>query len=279
MAIPKYQYIKDELKQKIISGQFENGDKFYTEAELIQMYDVSSITVVRALNDLANDGYIIRQQGKGTFVSRARKHKLVEFSDVEVFPSQSDHVTVLSIERGNDGAILDKLGLKSNQFYYRIERVRETNGVTYIYQQSYIPEQYVNANYPNLEYYSSIYGRFKADYHIHMNDEPFEEINEIVFPTPKHVAEKLGISQPAYASWERGIKKPTQENLVKIAQILNVSVDYLVGNSDYTEDKLDNIELLFRMNSKGLTDEEKEIFKKELIEFMKERKKLFNGKE
>ena len=76
MAIPKYQYIKDELKQKIISGQFENGDKFYTEAELIQMYDVSSITVVRALNDLANDGYIIRQQGKGTFVSRARKHKL-----------------------------------------------------------------------------------------------------------------------------------------------------------------------------------------------------------
>lgn len=58
-----------------------------------------------------------------------------------------------------------------------------------------------------------------------------------------------------------------------------MSVDYLVGNSDYTEDKLDNIELLFRMNSKGLTDEEKEIFKKELIEFMKERKKLFNGKE
>ena len=48
------------------------------------MYDVSSITVVRALNDLAKDGYIVRQQGKGTFVSRARKHKLVEFSDVEV---------------------------------------------------------------------------------------------------------------------------------------------------------------------------------------------------
>lgn len=97
--------------------------------------------------------------------------------------------------------------------------------------------------------------------------------------TQVDVAERLGISQPAYASWERGIKKPTQENLVKIAQILNVSVDYLVGNSDYTEDKLDNIELLFRMNSKGLTNEEKEIFKKELIEFMKERKKLFNGKE
>lgn len=64
MAIPKYQYIKDELKNKIISGQFASGDKFYTEAELIAMYDVSSITVVRALNDLAKDGYIVRQQGK-----------------------------------------------------------------------------------------------------------------------------------------------------------------------------------------------------------------------
>lgn len=70
-------------------------------------------------------------------------------------------------------------------------------------------------------------------------------------------------------------KKTTQENLVKIAQVLNVSVDYLVGNSAEKSDELNNIELLFRMNSKGLTDEEKEVFKKELIEFMKERKKSF----
>ena len=65
--------------------------------------------------------------------------------------------------------------------------------------------------------------------------------------------------QVKYASWERGVKKPTQENLVKIAQVLNVSVDYLVGNSEEKSDELDNIELLFRMNSKGLTDEEKRV--------------------
>lgn len=93
--------------------------------------------------------------------------------------------------------------------------------------------------------------------------------------TQVDVASKLGISQPAYASWERGVKKPTQENLVKIAQIFNVSIDYLVGNSEEKLDELDNIELLFRMNSKGLTDEEKAIFKKELIDFMEERKKAF----
>ena len=105
--------------------------------------------------------------------------------------------------------------------------------------------------------------------------ERLKTLRKQVQLTQVDVAEKLGISQPAYASWERGIKKPTQENLVKIAQILNVSVDYLVGNADYTVDKLDNIELLFRMNSKGLSDEEKEIFKKELIEFMEKRKKAF----
>lgn len=41
------------------------------------------------------------------------------------------------------------------------------------------------------------------------------------------------------------------------------------------ENELDNVELLFRLNSKGLTEEEKEIFKKELIEFIIKRKKEF----
>jgi hypothetical protein len=105
--------------------------------------------------------------------------------------------------------------------------------------------------------------------------ERLKDLRKQAHLTQVDVAEELGISQPAYASWERGIKKPTQKNLVKIAQVLNVSVDYLVGNSEEKSDELDNIELLFRMNSKGLTEEEKEIFKKELIEFMEERKKVF----
>lgn len=98
--------------------------------------------------------------------------------------------------------------------------------------------------------------------------------------TQVDVASKLGISQQAYASWERGIKKPTQENLVKLSKILNVSVDYLLGNTEnkQTSDVLENIELLFRINSKGLTEEEKEIFKKELIEFMDKRRKIFDEK-
>lgn len=108
--------------------------------------------------------------------------------------------------------------------------------------------------------------------------ERFKELRKQAHLTQVELASKLGIVQSSYADWERGKKKPTQENLVKIAQILNVSVDYLVGNSEERTDELDNIELLFRMNSEGLTEEEKEIFKKELIEFMEERKKAFGRK-
>ena len=95
--------------------------------------------------------------------------------------------------------------------------------------------------------------------------------------TQVDVASKLGISQQAYASWESEKKKPTQENLVKLSKILNVSVDYLLGNTEnkQTSDVLENIELLFRMNSEGLTEDEKTVFKKELIEFMEKRKKAF----
>lgn len=105
--------------------------------------------------------------------------------------------------------------------------------------------------------------------------ERLKTLRKQVKLTRAQIAEKLDISQQAYASWECGVKKPTQENLVKIAQVLKVTVDHLVGNSEEKEDGLDNFELLFRMNSKGLTEKEKEIFKKELIEFMEERKKAF----
>ena len=108
--------------------------------------------------------------------------------------------------------------------------------------------------------------------------ERLKELRKQAHLTQVELAKRLGIGQSSYADWERGKKKPTQENLVKIAQILDVSIDYLVGNSEEKSDELDNIELLFRMNSKGLTNEEKEIFRKELIKFMEERKKYFNDK-
>lgn len=53
------------------------------------------------------------------------------------------------------------------------------------------------------------------------------------------------------------------------------TTDYLLDGKNDDID-LSNIEVLFRMTSYGLTEEEKVIFRDELIEFMKEHKKLFD---
>ena len=90
--------------------------------------------------------------------------------------------------------------------------------------------------------------------------------------TQKEIAEVVGIKQPNYQQWESGKRKPSSETLEKFANFFGVTMDYLSGN----DEELDNVEILFRMNSKGLTEKEKKIFKKELIEFMEERKKAFN---
>ena len=141
----------------------------------------------------------------------------------------------------------------------------------YYNQQLYL--NYITNGYICQEIFEKFFKNFKRN--TMEFSERLKKLRKQAQLTQVDVAEKLGISQPAYASWERGVKKPTQENLVKIAQVLNVSVDYLVGNSEEKSDELDNMELLFRMNSKGLTEEEKEVFKKELIGFMEERKKVF----
>ena len=193
MRVPKYQLIQNDLKQQIISGKFENGDKFYTEAELCKLYNVSSITVIRSVNELVKDGYLVRQQGKGTFVSRARKGKLVEFSDIELFPLKDDHVLVLSVEKDNDPFYLEKLSLSKNDYYYKIVRLRTVGTEPYLYQQSYIPERYILTPQAKPSHFQSIYQRFKLDFNIHMSEEPFVETNEICMPAPSHVTKALAL--------------------------------------------------------------------------------------
>lgn len=48
----------------------------------------------------------------------------------------------------------------------------------------------------------------------------------------KEIAELMGIAQVTYSHYELGRRSVSIQNLVKIAQIYNVSVDYLLGLSD-----------------------------------------------
>lgn len=50
--------------------------------------------------------------------------------------------------------------------------------------------------------------------------------------TQKQMAEQLGITISAYGNYELGQRQPTPEMLCKIADILGVSVDYLLGREN-----------------------------------------------
>ncbi len=51
--------------------------------------------------------------------------------------------------------------------------------------------------------------------------------------TQREVAQRLGISQPSYIRYENGSAEPTLENLVKIADLYDVSVDFLLGRKEF----------------------------------------------
>lgn len=50
--------------------------------------------------------------------------------------------------------------------------------------------------------------------------------------TQEELAEKLGTEKNQISRWEQGHKIPRAERVAEIAQVLNVSVDYLMGLSD-----------------------------------------------
>ncbi|MDQ0917029.1 GntR family transcriptional regulator [Paenibacillus sp. V4I5] len=67
--IPLYKQIQQSIKEKITSGELRSGDRVPSEQEIMEAYRVSKITVKNALIALADEGLVIRIQGKGTFVS------------------------------------------------------------------------------------------------------------------------------------------------------------------------------------------------------------------
>jgi len=68
---PKYQQVFESLSAEILSGKYKPGQKFPSEAALVQQFRTSRITVGRALRDLAQRGLVERIAGSGTYVRQA----------------------------------------------------------------------------------------------------------------------------------------------------------------------------------------------------------------
>ncbi len=64
----KYEYIYQELVEKIKNNVYEAGDLLPGELELMKIYDASRDTIRKSLNLLVQDGYIQKSKGRGSIV-------------------------------------------------------------------------------------------------------------------------------------------------------------------------------------------------------------------
>ncbi|MGT2755445.1 helix-turn-helix domain-containing protein [Streptococcus ovis] len=93
--------------------------------------------------------------------------------------------------------------------------------------------------------------------------------------TQKELAQKLNVAQNSYSNWENGNREPLFPTIEKLADILNTTPDYLLGNSNTKE--ATKPELFFRqaVSDMKLTKEQEEQFQKDIINFIEQRKKVF----
>jgi len=67
-----YQQIVTDIRAKIAAGVHQPGDQIGSQHELARQYQVSLITVKKALSELMNQGVLFSRIGKGTYVAPAR---------------------------------------------------------------------------------------------------------------------------------------------------------------------------------------------------------------
>lgn len=195
MTIPKYEKIKQDLLLEIKKHKFAPGDRFYSEAEIKQNYNVSSITAVKALNELTMAGYLYRVQGKGTYVSKAKVAKSVNFSDIELHSPDHETVKVISIKKDNQTDLLKELGLKSTDSYYEIKRVRYFDDEPFLIHITHLPIKLMKEPISkNLQDYSSIYTKIRKDFGIDLFSMSSTETNEIIFMDDVELSNLLQLS-------------------------------------------------------------------------------------
>ncbi len=86
--ISKYLYVYDDLLSGIREGAYTPGARLPTEDALVSHYGISRNTVRQAVNNLVNEGWAKKIQGKGTFVTTPREAQPVV---AIIFRDFSDH--------------------------------------------------------------------------------------------------------------------------------------------------------------------------------------------
>ena len=93
VQLPKYQQVVEVVKNEILSGRYQAGQKLPSEAALVKRFATSRMTVGRALRELRQAGLIQSKAGSGSFVGPAAPGKegllfgllIPNLGDTEIF--------------------------------------------------------------------------------------------------------------------------------------------------------------------------------------------------
>jgi len=141
-----YVQLYSVLKAKIESGEWSVGSQIPTEDDLCKMYEVSKATVKLAVLDLARQGYLRRQQGKGTFVCKRvipeglTMHTSFKELMLDAGMDFSTEVLAKTVMMPTDDLDV-KLSITADTHVIYIKRLRSVNGEPILLQEAYIPYQ------------------------------------------------------------------------------------------------------------------------------------------
>jgi DNA-binding GntR family transcriptional regulator len=179
--IPLVYQLGQAIRDKILHGEYGLGDPIPTEDQLQKFYGVSRTTVRLALAKLVNEGYIRRQQGKGTYVnpkglfSKGKPKPLSRDmfgvkSTTQIIQSAGMKVRTKVLHFGRElpsEETAGKLGINENDPVLHFTRVRYGDDRPLVLEKSWIPA----AQCPDLnreDVKASLYLVLFKKYHHHI---------------------------------------------------------------------------------------------------------------
>ena len=143
MPVAPYTRVKDFLKAGLADGQWPPGAQMPSEAELVAQFQVSRMTVGRALRELQAGGLVTRVQGVGSFAANlGRVSSTLTIRDLheEILARGHSHQAQVAIAREEkaDSALAQQLGLATGATVFHTLIVHFENGVALQCEDRYV---------------------------------------------------------------------------------------------------------------------------------------------
>ncbi len=158
----KYKNLYKQLLEKIERGEYQPGAKLPAEGDMMEVYHVSRDTVRKALELLAQDGYIKKARGKAAEVLGKNKFhfpvsEIASFKEIYRFSDSKPKTYVENLEIvKNDKKLMEALQIGPEDEAYLLERVREIEGEKIIIDKDYFSRKVVE-NLPLRAAKDSVY--------------------------------------------------------------------------------------------------------------------------